>query len=134
AAIRSRGTVGGSVAHADPAAELPAVVAALEGTLVARGPAGERTIAARDFFVSYLTTALAPDELLTEIRLPVAPARTGAAFVEVSRRHGDFALVAAAAQVTLDANGACARAALALGGVGPTPCPAHDDAALLLGE
>lgn len=134
AAIRSRGTIGGSVAHADPAAELPAVVVALAGTLVARGPGGERTIAARDFFLSYLTTALAPDELLTEIRLPVAPPRTGAAFVEVSRRHGDFALVAAAAQVTLAADGVCERVALALGGVGPVPFAAGDDARLLVGQ
>jgi carbon-monoxide dehydrogenase medium subunit len=134
AAIRSRGTVGGSVAHADPAAELPTVVAALEGTLVARGPGGERTIAARDFFVSYLTTALAPDELLVEVRLPVAPPRTGAAFVEVSRRHGDFALVAAAAQVTLAADGVCERVALALGGVGAVPFAAGEDARRLVGE
>jgi CO/xanthine dehydrogenase FAD-binding subunit len=134
AAIRNRGTLGGSVAHADPAAELPVVVAALGGTLVARGPRGEREIAARDFFVSYLTTALEPDELLVELRLPGLPARAGTAFVEVSRRHGDFALVAAAAAVALDGAGRCSGAWLALGGVGPVPFLAHAQAASLLGS
>lgn len=133
AAIRNRGTLGGSVAHADPAAEVPVVVAALDGTLVARGPRGEREIAARDFFVSYLTTALEPDELLVELRLPGLPAGAGTAFVEVSRRHGDFALVATAAAVALDGAGRCAHVRLALGGVGPVPFVAHAQAAPLVG-
>ncbi len=132
AAIRNRGTVGGSVAHADPAAELPVVVTALGGTLVARGPRGERAIAARDFFVSYLTTSLTPDEMLVEIRLPALPAGAGVAFHEVSRRHGDFAIVAVAAAVALDGDGRCAHAALALGGVGPVPFSAAEEAALML--
>ena len=105
--IRNRGTIGGSLAHADPAAELPAVVAALEGELVVRSRAGERTLTPEQFFVAYLTTAVDPAELLVEVRLPVAPPRTGAAFMEVSRRHGDFALVGVAATVTLDEAGVC---------------------------
>jgi carbon-monoxide dehydrogenase medium subunit len=131
-AIRNRGTVGGSVAHADPAAELPLVVAALDGTLVARGPGGERAIAARDFFVSYLTTSLAADEMLVEVQLPCLPAGAGVAFHEVSRRHGDFAIVAVGAAVVLDSDGRCTRAALALGGVGPVPFSATEEAALML--
>jgi carbon-monoxide dehydrogenase medium subunit len=98
-AIRTRGTIGGSVAHADPAAEVPAVVALHGGTVVARSVRGERTIAAADFFTGWLTNALEPDELLTEVRLPALPAGCGTAFVELSRRHGDFALVGVAAMV-----------------------------------
>ncbi len=131
--IRNRGTVGGSLAHADPAAELPAVVSALGGTLVVRGPAGERVVACDDFFVGYLTTALAPGELLTEVRLPGTPPRTGHAFLEVSRRHGDFALVGVAALVTVDAGGVCTAAAAALTGVGPVPVRAHAAEQALVG-
>lgn len=131
--IRNQGTVGGSLAHADPAAELPAVVAALGGALVVRHATGERVLAPERFFVSYLTTALEPGELLVEVRLPVAPPRTGTAFVEVSRRHGDFALVGVAAVVTLDAAGVCVASAIALTGVGPTPIVAQDAATTLIG-
>ena len=92
--IRNRGTVGGSLAHNDPAAELPAVMLALDARMIARGPQGERTIAARDFFAGTMETALAPDELLTEIRVPGLPERTGWGFQEAARRQGDFALVA----------------------------------------
>jgi aerobic carbon-monoxide dehydrogenase medium subunit len=100
--IRNRGTVGGSLAHADPAAELPAVAMALDAVLVAASVRGEREIPAAEFFRGYLTTALDADELLTEIRFPRPAAGTGAAFLEVARRRGDFALVGAAVQVTLD--------------------------------
>jgi CO/xanthine dehydrogenase FAD-binding subunit len=131
--IRNRGTVGGSLAHADPAGELPAVVAALDGELVLRSARGERRLAPDRFFVSYLATAIEPDELLVEARLPVAPARTGTAFVEVSRRHGDFALVGVAASVTVDDGGVCTAAAVALTGVGPTPLAARDAARALVG-
>jgi carbon-monoxide dehydrogenase medium subunit len=131
--IRNRGTIGGSLAHADPAAELPAVVAALDGRMVARGPAGERLLATEQFFVGYLTTALETGELLMEVRLPVAAPRTGTAFVEVSRRHGDFALVGVAATVTLDQTGVCVGCALALTGVGPTPIVARAAASALVG-
>jgi aerobic carbon-monoxide dehydrogenase medium subunit len=132
--IRNRGTIGGSLAHADPAGELPAVVAALDGELVARSTRGERVLRADEFFVAYLTTALDPTELLVEVRLPVAPPRTGTAFVEVSRRHGDFALVGVAASLTLDDLGACARCAIALTGVGPVPVVARAAARRLVGE
>ena len=132
--IRNRGTVGGSIAHADPAAELPAVVAVLDGELVARGPEGERVIRPEDFFVAYLTTSLEPTELLVEVRLPASPPRTGHAFMEVSRRHGDFALVGVAALVTVDQGGVCTRASLALTGVGPAPVRATRAAQALVGS
>ncbi len=131
--IRNRGTIGGSLAHADPAAELPAVVAALAGELVVRSRAGQRTLTPEQFFVAYLTTAVDPAELLVEVRLPVAPPRTGAAFMEVSRRHGDFALVGVAATVTLDEAGVCTGCAIALTGVGPTPVVAREAARALIG-
>jgi CO/xanthine dehydrogenase FAD-binding subunit len=131
--IRNRGTIGGSLAHADPAGELPAVVAALDGRFVARSARGRRVLAPQQFFVGYLTTALEPDELLVEVRLPVTPARTGSAFQEVSRRHGDFALVGVAATVTLDEAGVCTAAAIALTGVGPAPVLARDAARALVG-
>lgn len=99
--IRSRGTIGGSIANADPAAEYPAVATALDCTLVARSVRGERLIEARDFFEDVLTTSLEPDELLAEIRVPKIPAGSGSAFVEIARRHGDFALAGVAAQITL---------------------------------
>jgi carbon-monoxide dehydrogenase medium subunit len=97
--IRSRGTIGGSIAHADPSAEYPAVFTALEGTVVARGPKGERVLTPAQLFETYLTTTLAPDELLTEVRLPSMPPGAGSAFEEFARRHGDFAIVGIAAAV-----------------------------------
>jgi aerobic carbon-monoxide dehydrogenase medium subunit len=133
AQIRNRGTVGGSLAHADPAAELPAVVAALGGELVIRSASGERVLPAAQFFVTYLTTALEPGELLVELRLPVTPPGSGSAFMEISRRHGDFALVGVATAVTLDEAGTCTGAAIALTGVGPTPVVAGDAAGALVG-
>jgi carbon-monoxide dehydrogenase medium subunit len=120
-AIRNRGTIGGSLAHADPAAELPAVVLAADAVLVARSRGGEREIAAADFFEHFLTTALAPGELLTEVRFsPPAPA-THTTVVELARRHGDFALVGLASAVTMGDDDVVARAALAYFGVAPTP-------------
>jgi CO/xanthine dehydrogenase FAD-binding subunit len=133
-AIRNRGTIGGSLAHADPAAELPAAVLALDGRLTLAGPRGPRTVEARAFFRGALTTAKAPDEVLTEVALPPTTPRTGACFLEVARRHGDFALVAVAAVATLDASGTCTRARLAFAGVGSTPLRAERAEALLLGR
>ena len=119
-AIRNRGTIGGSLAHADPAAELPGVAVCLDARFTIRGPAGERTIGARDFFRSYLATALAPTELLTEIWFPRQPPGSGSAWVEFARRHGDYALVGVAAMLTLD--GPIVREArLALIGVDSMP-------------
>jgi carbon-monoxide dehydrogenase medium subunit len=117
--IRSRGTIGGSIAHADPSAEYPAVLAALEGSVVARGAKGERELTATALFETYLTTALAPDELLTEVRLPVMRPGAGWAFEEFARRHGDFAIVGIAAAVWRD--GGRWRARLAAAGAGPVP-------------
>ena len=132
--IRHRGTLGGSLAHADPAAELPAVAVALGASLVVRGDSGERICPARDFFVSHLTTVLQPNEILTEIRLPAPKARTGTAFLEVSRRHGDFALVAVAVTLTLDGGGVCSEAGLVVTGVGSAPVSVEGAAARLRGE
>jgi CO/xanthine dehydrogenase FAD-binding subunit len=132
--IRNRGTVGGSLAHADPAAELPAVVAALDGELVIRGQGGARTVPASEFFLSYYTTALDPAELLIEVRVPPVPPRTGWAFQEVSRRHGDFALVGVAALLTVDEGGVIRRARLAFTGAAPTPLRPHAAETMLVGE
>ena len=117
--IRNRGTIGGTLAHADPSAELPAVLSALDGQVVLRSTRGTRTLGSHEFFLSYLTTALEPDELLVEVRLP-AHDRAGSAFVEVARRRGDYALVGVAAVVEV-AEGRIARARLAFTGVGAGP-------------
>lgn len=132
--IRTRGTLGGSLAHADPAAEYPAVVLALDGRMRASTAGGERIIPAERFFVTYLTTVLEPTEILTEVILPRLPPRTGTAFLELTRRHGDFAIVGVAAVVTLDDLGAIGRSRLALCGVGPTPLRAGRAEAALQGE
>ena len=119
--IRSRGTVGGSVAHADPAAELPAVLAALDGQVTLRGPSGTRVVGPDELFVTYLTTSAEPDELLSEVWFPAIPPRTGQVWLELARRHGDYALVGLGTSLTLGADGTIADARLALTGVGPTP-------------
>ncbi len=127
--IRTRGTVGGSIAHADPSAEYPAVLTALEGEVVARGAKGERVIKAADLFQTYLTTNLTPDEILTEVRLPVMAAGTGFALEEFSRRHGDFAIIGIAAVIVLDGQ-RCKTARLATAGAGPVPVRRLGDAAI----
>src|SRR5438445_333491 len=119
--VRALGTIGGSLAHADPAAELPAVVQALDGTVALRGPQGERHVPAGDFFVGALTTALGPAEVIVGVRLPVLGPGVGYAVEEFSRRAGDFAVVAAIAVVELRSPGEIARARVALAGVGSTP-------------
>ena len=131
---RNQGTVGGSLAHADPAAELPAVALALDATLRAAGPNGERTIGASDFFVTYLTTALEPAEVLVEARFPALAARTGWSIMEVARRHGDFALAGAVSTLTLDGGGHCAGARIVLFGVGSTPVRAPEAERVVVGE
>ena len=118
--IRTRGTVGGSIANADPAAEDPAVAAALEATMVCRSRRGERRIAAAGFFIDVLTTALEPDEMLVAVEFPGIPDGAGAAFAEISRRDGDFALAGVAAQITVS-NGRVSDARIAACGVGPAP-------------
>ncbi len=119
--IRARGTVGGSLAHADPAAELPAVAAVLDARFTLASTRGDRTVKAADFYVGYLSTALEPDEILTEIRFPPQPPGAGWAFAEVARRHGDFALVGVAAVVRADADYRVADARLAFTGVSHGP-------------
>jgi carbon-monoxide dehydrogenase medium subunit len=113
--VRNRGTVGGSIAHADPAAELPSVLVALGGRVRALGPMGEREIGAEDLFEFHFTTALAPGEVLTEVWFPALPPGSGYAFMEVSRRHGDYALAGVACVVVDD------RVRMAFTGVGPRP-------------
>jgi len=132
--IRTRGTVAGSLAHADPSAELPAVAVALDARLRLRKRDGERWVEARDFFVSLFTTALDPDELLVEVRLPAPAPRTGFAFVETARRHGDYALAGVACRVTLDEVGRCAEARLVFLSVGDGPVEASRAGAGLAGE
>ena len=119
--IRNRGTIGGNLAHADPASEMPAIVLALAGKLRAQSVRGERWIAAADFFVGALTTALEPDEMLMEVELPVAKPRSGACFLEVSRRRGDFAIIGVACTVGLDEDERCNIARIGLCNAGETP-------------
>ncbi len=132
--IRNRGTYGGSLAHADPAAELPAVTTVLRGQIRLRSVRGSRQLSAESFFLGLFTTALEPDEIVAEIALPPLPARTGWAFDEVSRRHGDFALVGAAATVTLDGRGAVEDVRLAFMGVGDRPMMGQAAANILVGH
>jgi carbon-monoxide dehydrogenase medium subunit len=131
--IRSRGTVGGSIAHADPAAELPAVLVALSGTVTLASSSGERTVDAEDFFKGFLTTAVEPGELVREVFLPATSPGSGSCFVEVARRHGDFALAGVGAQITLDGQ-TCIAVGLGLNGVGATPCRPHEAERRLTGE
>jgi CO/xanthine dehydrogenase FAD-binding subunit len=133
-AIRTRGTVGGSLAHADPAAELPLVAITVGAEIVAARRGSRRTIAAADFFDGYLTTALAPDEMVLEVRLPAPAAHVGWALRQIARRHGDFALAAVATTVTLSAEGVIEDVRLGLGGVGPAPLRAARAEASLQGE
>lgn len=131
---RNRGTVGGSLAHADPAAELPLVAQTLGARMTLRSSRGARTLAAAEFFAGPMATAAHADECLEEIRWPAwAERRVGSAFTEISIRHGDFAMVAAAAQVALGDDGRCTRAALGLGGAGGTPLAFPKIAARLTG-
>ena len=132
--IRNRGTLGGNLAHADPASELPAIALALGGRLRAQSKAGERWIEARDFFLGPLTTALAVDEVLVEIELPTQPARSGSCFMEVARRRGDFALAGVAVVVAVDGNKRCSGARIALCGAGDTPVDASAAAGTLVGR
>jgi carbon-monoxide dehydrogenase medium subunit len=132
--IRNRGTIGGSLAHADPSAELPAVMLALDARIVVRSRAGARTIAASEFFTGILSTALEPTELLTAVELPPPREHAGAAFVEVARRHGDYALVGVGAVIVLDRGGACSEARVALLSIGDTPVLARAAMAVLAGQ
>jgi aerobic carbon-monoxide dehydrogenase medium subunit len=131
--IRHRGTVVGSIAHADPAAELPCVAVALDGEVTLTSARGERTMAASDFLLGPFATARRPDELVTEVSFPVAQPQSGYAFAEFTRRHGDFAVAGAAVAVALDGS-RISEARIALCGVGPRPLRAEAAEARLLGE
>ncbi|MGZ6029034.1 MAG: FAD binding domain-containing protein [Myxococcaceae bacterium] len=132
--VRNMATVGGNLAHGDPGNDHPATMLALGAQVVATGPKGERVIPVAQFFLGLFRTALRPDEVLTEIRIPVPPARSGGAYVKLERKVGDYATAAAAAQVTLDGKGGFERVGLALTNVGPTPIKATDAETFLIGK
>jgi carbon-monoxide dehydrogenase medium subunit len=119
--IRNRGTVGGSLAHADPAAEMPGIALTCDAEIMVTGTKGDRTVAAKDFFVGALTTALGPDEIITEVRLPLWPKSRRWGFQEFARRRGDFAMAAVALFYDLDSSGKPANAHIGAVGVGDTP-------------
>ena len=132
--IRNRGTIGGSLAHADPAAELPVVMVALQARFLLRNSGRERWVDAEDFYQSLFTTALEPDEILIEIDIPPSPRRTGYAFTELARRHGDYAQAGVAAIVTLDESGYCRLARLVFLNVGEIPMVARQAATAFAGH
>lgn len=132
--IRTRGTMGGAIAHADPAAELPAVCVALDAKFKLQRGTQTRTVPAEDFFVGLFATVMEPDEMLVEIELPPLPPRSGWAFAEVARRHGDYALVGVAAGIVLDAAGNCADVRLSFLSVGDHAVLAHNAIAALKGQ
>ena len=132
--VRNLATVGGNLAHGDPANDHPATMIALGAQVLANGPKGERVIPIEDFFVSLFTTALKPDEILTEIRVPIPQARSGGAYQKLERKVGDFATAAVAVQLTLDAQGACQKAGIGLTNVGATPIKARKAESSLQGK
>ncbi|MBM4763655.1 xanthine dehydrogenase family protein subunit M [Bacillus sp. B15-48] len=132
--IRTLGTIGGSIAHADPSAELPCILSALRGEIVIASTDGERTVETDEFFLTYLLTSLEPTELVKEIRFPIIDEKDGCAFIEMTRRHGDFALVEAAAVVGLDEDGNFSRVKLAVGGASPVPAVLEDIEEALIGK
>ena len=132
--VRNRGTLGGSMAHADPAADLTAVALALKGTIVAQGPSGTRTIAADDFFVDTFATALQPGEIITEIRLPLLPAHTGSAYLKLENKASHYAIVGSAAVIMLDADSTCSSASIAITGASTKPTRAKAVEAALVGK
>lgn len=131
---RNRGTLGGSLCQLDPSAELVAVAAALDATVSVTGTKGVRDIAITQFPVAYMTTAVEPDELLTSARFPLWPKGHGHAFVEFARRHGDFAIVSAAALLEQDRAGRISRASITIGGLGPAPLRVKEVERILLGN
>ena len=129
---RNRGTIGGSLCHLDPAAELVAVAAGLDATIDITGPEGSRSLPMAEFPLGYMTPAIAPEEMVTAVRIKLPP-QHGHCFLEFSRRHGDFAIVSAAAMLTLEASGCIATASLTLGGLGAVPLRMTDAEAALRG-
>ncbi len=132
--VRNRATVGGNLAHGDPANDHPATMLALGAEVVAVGAKGERTIPIDEFFTGLFSTALKSDEILTEIRIPIPPARSGGAYLKLERKVGDYATAAAAAQVTLTAGGKVERVGIGLTAAGPKPVKATDAEAHLKGK
>lgn len=132
--IRNRGTLGGTLAHADPSGELPTVALALQARLRLQSDRGDRWVEARDFFVGLLTTALEPEEILVEIEIPPPPPRCGWSFHEISRRHGDYALAGLAAQIVLDGDGICSAARLVYLSAGDGPLEATQAVEQLIGR
>ncbi len=132
--IRNRGSIAGSLAHADPTADLPPAMVAVNASIEAIGPKGSRSIRCSDFFQDYFTTTLSPDEMIREIRVPHPAPSSGTGYLKLSRRHGDFAIVGAAALVTLDKNGNCTAANVVLGGVASTPQHARETEKMLVGR
>lgn len=132
--IRNRGTLGGSLAHADPAAELPVVMVALQARFRLQKASGDRWVNADDFYQALFTTALEPDEILVEIAIPPLPRHIGYAFLELARRHGDYAQAGVAAVVRLDENGICSQARLVYLNVGEVPMVAEEAIGMLVGH
>ena len=132
--VRNRATVCGNLAHGDPANDQPAVMLALEAEVVLTGPNGQRTVPVKDFFVDTLVTALEPEEILTEIRVPIPPAGSGGAYYKIERKIGDFATIAVGSQVTLDKGGKVLQAGIGLTNAGPKPIKATDAEAYLKGK
>jgi aerobic carbon-monoxide dehydrogenase medium subunit len=132
--VRNWGTIGGSVAHADPASDWPAVLLAVKATIVCRGQSGERAIAARDFFLDTFVTAIEPTEVLTEVRVPRRPRGAGGAYQKLERKVGDFATVGVAAVVRLGSDGRIESAGIGLTGVAETPFAATDAEAVLASQ
>lgn len=132
--IRNRGTIGGSLVHADPSAEIPTTVCALNAEMKVVGPSGQRILGPEEFFLSYLTTSLEPSDILVEVRIPILPEKTGWSFLELSRRAGDFAIVAVAIILFMGQGGLCSEARISMGGVAPTPIRAEEAEKLLAGQ
>ncbi len=132
--IRNRGTIGGSLVHADPSSEIPTTICGLDAEMRMVGPSGERTLKPEEFFLTYLTTSLDPSEILVEVRIPTLPQSAGWSFTELSRRSGDFAIVAVASILFMGDGDLCEEARISLGGVAPTPVRAEEAEELLSGQ
>ncbi len=133
-AIRNRGTIGGSLVHADPSGEISTTINALNAKMKVVGPSGERVLGPDEFFLTYLTTSLGPSDILVEVRFPIFPEKAGWSFMELSRRAGDFAIVAVAVILFMGEGGLCSEARISLGGVAPTPIRAEAAEELLSGQ
>jgi carbon-monoxide dehydrogenase medium subunit len=132
--VRNRGTIGGSLAHADPTADLPTVCMALNANIIIRNEHGSRSVASSDFFLDFFTTELKQDEIIQEVQIPVPPSGSGGAYAKLAKGHGDFALVAVATQISLGSGDLCSTASIVLGGVGSTPIRAAETEKLLRGN